>query len=100
MPHRLVRHALPELAQSRQSVFRLIAGDQASVDGPDRRADDPVRLDAHLMQRLVDARLISAERAAALKDEDRLLQIVGAVARLTLSCQRALHVDPPGYCAV
>ncbi len=49
-----------------------IAGDQCAVDGADRRADDPVGLDAGLMQGLDDADLVGAERAAALQHEHGL----------------------------
>src|SRR3954468_11614144 len=65
-PDRMLLHPLPELAQTRQSILRRVAGDETRVDGADRGADDPVRLDAGLMQGLVDAGLIGAERAAAL----------------------------------
>ena len=49
-----------------------VAGDQRGVDGADRRSDHPVGLDAGLVQRLVDADLIGAERAAALQHEHDL----------------------------
>ena len=54
----------------------VVAGDEAGVDGADRGADDPVRLDAGLVQRLVDTRLIGAERTAALKNEHDLLRVL------------------------
>ena len=50
----------------------------AGVDGADRGADDPVRLDARLVQGLIDAALIGAERAAALEHEHDLAVIIGA----------------------
>src|SRR5262249_26828965 len=62
----------------RESVFRLVPGDETRVDGADRSADDPVGLDACLMQRLIDAALISAERPSALQDENNLTIIVVA----------------------
>ena len=71
-PDRILLHPLPEFAQPRQPVLRRIAGDQAGVDGADRGADDPVRLDAGLVQRLIDAGLIGAERAAALQHQHDL----------------------------
>jgi hypothetical protein len=52
--------------------LRRVAGDQAGIDGADRGADDPVRLDAGLVQRLIDAGLIGPERAAALQHEHDL----------------------------
>ena len=48
--------AAPEFLEPRHAVRRVIAGDQARVDRADRRADHPVRLDAGLMQCLIDAR--------------------------------------------
>jgi hypothetical protein len=50
----------------------FIAGDEAGVDGADRSADDPVRLDAGFVQRLIDAGLLGPERAAALQHEHDL----------------------------
>src|SRR4029079_10083152 len=46
------------------------------MDGADRGADQPVRLDARLVQRLINAGLISAGRTAALQDEHDLAGIV------------------------
>ena len=53
-------------------MLGLVAGDQAGIDGADRRADDPVRLDPAFVERLIDARLVGAERTAALEHEDDL----------------------------
>ena len=64
--------APPEFLQLAEPILRLVAGDQAGVDRADRRADHPIGLDAGLVQRLVDAGLVGAERAAALQDEDDL----------------------------
>src|SRR5262249_26634337 len=44
-PEFLALHAAPELLQPVEAMLGLVAGDQASVDGADRSADDPVRLD-------------------------------------------------------
>jgi hypothetical protein len=71
-PDRALLHLLPEFAKARQPVQRRVAGDQAGVDGADRGADDPVRLDPGLMQGLIDAGLIGAERAAALQHQHDL----------------------------
>ena len=71
-PDRALLDALPEFLQAREPVLRFIAGDEACVDRADRGADDPVGLDAGLVQRLVDARLIGAERAAALQHQHDL----------------------------
>jgi hypothetical protein len=72
MPEGLVGHAAPELLEPWQAVRRFVAGDQARIDGADRGADDPVRLDAGLVQCLVDPGLVGAERTAALQHEDDL----------------------------
>ena len=80
-PQLLAPHPAPEFLQPLQTIFRLVAGDQAGVDGADRRADDPIRLDAGLMQGLIDARLIGAERAAALEDEDGLALLLRRLLR-------------------
>ena len=53
-------------------MLGLVARDQTGVDGADRRADDPIRLHPRLMQGLIDARLVGAERAAALENKDDL----------------------------
>ena len=71
-PDRVLLHPLPEFPQPRQPVLRRIAGDQAGIDGADRGADDPVRLDAGFVQRLIDAGLVGAERAAALQHQHDL----------------------------
>ena len=67
-----VLDAAPEVVQPREPVAGLIAGDQRRVDRADRRADDPVGLDAGFVQRLVDAHLVGAECAAALQHEHDL----------------------------
>src|SRR5262245_54911634 len=66
-PEFLALHAAPELLQPVEAMLALVAGDQAGVDGADRGADDPVRLDHAFVERLIDARLIGAERTAALE---------------------------------
>jgi hypothetical protein len=43
-------------------------------DRPDRGAGHPVRFDPRLMQRLVDADLISTQGAPALQDKNNLAQ--------------------------
>ena len=43
-------HPAPEFLQPVQAILRLVAGDQAGVDGADRGADDPVGLDAGFVQ--------------------------------------------------
>jgi hypothetical protein len=81
-PDFLSLHAPPEFLERGQAVRQRVAGDQARIDGADRGADDPVRLDAVLVQRLIDAGLIGAERPAALKHQDDLTD--GSLRRLDL----------------
>src|SRR5262245_56488178 len=49
MPDGFVRHAAPELLEAGQSIARRVAGNERRVDSPNRRPDDPVRLDAGLV---------------------------------------------------
>jgi len=63
-PPRLPADEFPEGAQLFDSPMRRITGDHGSVQGPDRNARDPIRMNASLRQTLVDARLIGPERAA------------------------------------
>ena len=72
----------PELLQPAEALRRLVAGNQGAVDRTDRGADDPIRLDAALGQRLIDAGLIGAERAAALKHQHGLLDRRSSAFRL------------------
>src|SRR5262249_45776752 len=53
----------------------LIAGNEARIDGADRGADDPIGLDLRFMQRLIDAGLVGAQCAAALKDQHGLTPV-------------------------
>src|SRR3977135_2308078 len=75
-----------------QTLFRFIAGDDRAVDRADRGADDPVWLDARLVQRLVDADLVGAERAAALQHEDDLARDLLAAARSHLKAHGAYSI--------
>ena len=68
-PDRALGDPVPEFAQRRQPPLGRVAGDQRSVDGADRDAGNPVRLQPGFMQRLVDAALIGAQRAAALQNQ-------------------------------
>ena len=66
------RHHLPEFLQALDALLALIAGDDRGVDGADRDAGDPFRLEIEVTQGLIGAGLIGAERAAALQDQHRL----------------------------
>ena len=89
-PKLLTPHPAPEFLEPLQPVLGLVASDQACIDGADRRSDDPIRLDASLMQGLIDARLKGAERTAALEDEDDLALLMRWLlrARNLLFCAR------------
>src|SRR5262249_60602197 len=71
-PDLLALHPPPEFLQPLHAIVGLVASDQAGIDGADRGADDPIRLDPRFMESLIDAYLVSAERAAPLKDEHDL----------------------------
>src|SRR5262249_18404362 len=71
-PEFLASHAAPELLQPINAILRLIASDQAGIDRADGCADDSIRLNVGFVQSLVDAGLIGAKRAAALKHEHHL----------------------------
>ena len=95
--------ARPEVAQLVDPLAGLAAGDQRGVDRADRGADDPVGRDAGLVQRLIDADLIGAERAAALEDEDGLAErgdFLGERFGHGFAFQAALRAAASGECAV
>src|SRR5262249_18030232 len=71
-PNWLSLHAIPKLGNLTQSFARFVAGDDGAVNRTDRSADDPVRLDSGSVQRLINATLICAERAPALKHQYNL----------------------------
>ena len=77
-PEGAVLHAPPEFFELRKTVLDLVAGDEARIDGADRGADQPVGLDARLVQRLIDTALIGAKRTSALQHEHDLAVIVVA----------------------
>ena len=64
-----VRNAIPEFPDPGKPMNALVSRDQCAIDGADRRAHHPVGRQPMLVQRLVDARLISAQRAAALQHQ-------------------------------
>ena len=47
---------------------------RAAVDGADRDAGDPVGMQVRLGERLIDAGLVGAERAATLQQQHGLLE--------------------------
>ena len=68
IPDLALSDALPEGAQPLQAERRWIAGNDRPVDGADRYARQPVRLETGFLQGLVDARLVGSQRAATLQD--------------------------------
>src|SRR5690606_22445066 len=65
---------LPESPELADALGGRIAGDDGRVDGTDGDARHPVGMDAGCGKRLVDAGLVGAEGAAALKDERDALE--------------------------
>ena len=62
----------------RDALIRCIAGNDGCVDRADRNPGDPVGQILRGRQRLVDTRLIAAERAATLQNEANLLVLCRA----------------------
>src|SRR5947209_6683523 len=70
-----------------------IAGDEGRVERANRDAPDPVRVQVGLGQRLIDAALVGAQRAAALQQQRDALE-VGAnlrAVRLGARCGGGVH---------
>src|SRR6266404_1631623 len=63
---------LPEFLEAPDPLFARIAGDDRGVDGADRDAGNPFRLEIKVTQGLIGAGLIGAERAAALQNQHAL----------------------------
>jgi len=68
-------HRFPELAQPLDPLGRRVAADQGGVDGADGNPGDPVGMQVGFGQRLVDAGLIGAQRAAALQQQGNPLEV-------------------------
>jgi hypothetical protein len=60
------RDGLPKLAQRINATLRRIAGYNRRIDGANRDSGNPIGMQIRLGQRLINARLIGAERAATL----------------------------------
>ena len=63
---------LPEFLQARDAQLLRVAGDDRRIDRADRDAGDPCRIKLMPAKRVIGARLIRPQRAAALQDEDAL----------------------------
>src|SRR5262245_14660265 len=68
------RDRLPKFAQRVDPLLRRIAGDDRRIDGADRNSCNPIGMQIVLCQRLINTGLISAERAAALKQQRDLFE--------------------------
>ena len=66
------RHHVPEFLEPIDAFRRGVTGDDRGIDGADRNARHPFRLEAGTAQRLEGAGLIGAERAAALQHQHAL----------------------------
>src|SRR6516225_3185484 len=71
-PRTRALHSAPELVELGEAILWLIACDDAGVDCANRCADNPIRFDLRLVQRLVYANLISSEGSAALENKHYL----------------------------
>src|ERR1700730_1827626 len=95
-PERRGADGFPERAQSLDPFSRRIAGNQRRVDGPDRNAGHPVRVQIRLSQRLIDARLVSAQSTPALQNQCDALEgrAPGCDVRLAWGRPATGHGDP------
>src|SRR4029453_90923 len=65
---------VPELPKLVDARGRRISSNDRSVDGTDRNARDPVRVQIRFSKGLVDAALVGAQRPAALKGQRDALE--------------------------
>ena len=72
IPRHRRRNHLPEFLQPLHPRFARVAGNDRGVDGADRDAGNPFRLEIEMTQRLIGAGLVGTERAAALQNEHPL----------------------------
>jgi hypothetical protein len=73
-------------------MLRFIARDQTGINRSDRGTDNPIRLDAGFVQRLINAGLIGAERPAALQHKHNLARQAPANALVAPGNSVVLHV--------
>src|ERR1700733_831917 len=98
IPRRFALHPFPEFAQTVEPPAGLIAGNDGGVDRADRGPDHPVGFDPGFMQRLIDAALVSAKRAAALKHQyDLAGQSRGLFDRTGGACFNVRHIAEPKF---
>ena len=86
-------HPVPERLQPLEPVFDGIPGNQRGIDRADRGAYNPIGFDPCFVQRLIDARLIGTQRAAALEDEDNLSKFFDLGILILIAMRHSFHVD-------
>src|SRR5262249_561452 len=94
-------HLPPKLIELSEAILRCVSCNDAGVDGTDRGANDPIRFDARLVQRLVYTDLVGAERSTALEDEHHLSLGIRAkfIDCISNHClRRAIHRGLPHIC--
>ena len=73
VPWQSGRDPIPEFAQPLEPSLDRIARNQRTVDGADRHARHPIRRESLLRHPLVNARLVRAQRTAALQHQHRVI---------------------------
>jgi hypothetical protein len=73
-PKARLKSLRPKLAQPIDSRMGRIACNNGTIDGSDRDAGDPVRMDIGFRERFIDAALISPERTPALQQQGNALE--------------------------
>src|SRR6185312_8178260 len=66
--------SLPERAQLCDPLLGWITGDDGGIDGADRDAGNPIRMESRLREGFVDSRLVGAKGAAALEEQSNALE--------------------------
>jgi hypothetical protein len=87
--------AFPEFPQFLDAGAGRIARNDGGIKSADRYAGNPVGIEVCLVERLIDASLISPERAAALQDERNALEWRTIAHSLRIRVARSCHAHPP-----
>src|SRR5262245_29416058 len=90
MPGHRRRNHLPKFLEFGHALLARIAGDDRGIDGADRDAGDPIRLEIATAERLIGPGLVGTERAAPLKDQ-HALRIRGRACRHWVGIFRHLY---------
>ncbi|MET3334933.1 hypothetical protein ABIF61_003457 [Bradyrhizobium japonicum] len=64
----------PEIAEPVNTGLRRVACDDRGVDCADRNAGHPIWMDAGFGERLIDARLVGPQSAAALQQQGNAIE--------------------------